>query len=226
MKIAGINKNSFVDMKGMIAYVVFTPGCNFDCWYCHNRHILGGDSELLSEDLILKDLQGRTNFIDIVVITGGEPTLQPDLEEFILKVKALGFPVKLDTNGSNPDMLKALLNRGLLHYVAMDIKAPYDRYEDVIECKADTDKIKESICIIRESGIDYEFRTTFSPDLNCDNIEEIAEGISGAKLYVLQQFKPNENIVNKHLSAHSPEYVREAAQKASKYVKVQIKGID
>jgi pyruvate formate lyase activating enzyme len=91
MKIAGINKNSFVDMKGMIAYVVFTPGCNFDCWYCHNRHILGGDLKLLSEEEVLQDLSSRKKFVDIVVITGGEPTLQIDLEEFIFSVKSLDF---------------------------------------------------------------------------------------------------------------------------------------
>lgn len=213
-------------MKGMIAYVVFTPGCNFDCWYCHNRHILGGDLKLLSEEEVLQDLSSRKKFVDIVVITGGEPTLQIDLEEFIFSVKELGFLVKLDTNGSNPEMLARLIDKGLLHYVAMDLKAPYNRYESVIGCYADMDKIKESIRIIRESGIDYEFRTTFSPDLTSDDILEIAEGISGAKLYVIQQFKPNDNIIKKYHAAHSPEYVREAAEKASKYVKIQIKGID
>jgi pyruvate formate lyase activating enzyme len=101
-------------------------------------------------------------------------------------------------------MLARLIDKGLLHYVAMDLKAPYNRYESVIGCYADMDKIKESIRIIRESGIDYEFRTTFSPDLTSDDILEIAEGISGAKLYVIQQFKPNDNIIKKYHAAHSP----------------------
>lgn len=225
MEIAGKNTNSFVDMKGMIAYIVFTPGCNFNCWYCHNRHILGNDTELLNTEEVIADIKSRKGFVDAVVISGGEPTLQSDLKEFIIGIKAMGFKIKLDTNGTRPEVIRDLLSEKLLDYVAMDIKAPFYKYEKIACSEVDKEKIEESINLLLNSEIDYEFRTTFSPDLDEADILQIAERIRGAKLYVLQQFNKHDHMTKKTFGPHSPSYIREAARKAEEYVKVLVKGI-
>lgn len=225
MKIAGIKTNSFVDMKGMIAYVVFTWGCNLNCWYCHNRHIIGESRDFLDPNKVLQDIEGRKGFIDIVVISGGEPTLQADLKEFVQAIKSKGIKVKLDTNGTNPEVIKDLLDSRLLDYIAMDIKAPFNKYHKQAYVEVDIDSIKSSIDIIMASDIDYEFRTTYAPDLDENDIEEIAKSIQGAKLYVLQQFNMHENMIKKTFGAHSSDYVKATADNASKYVQVMTKGI-
>lgn len=201
MKIAGLQKNSFVDYPGNIAAVVFTLGCNLDCYYCHNRHLISheGVQQLYDTDTVLEFLASRTSFLDGVVISGGEPTLQPNLEEFIRKVKRLGYPVKLDTNGTRPRLLKKLIENKLVDYVAMDIKAPLHRYAEICGVDIPTCDIEESINILMSAGCDYEFRTTFVPELEKEDIVEIAKMIRGARRYVLQQFRlpPQES-----LSAH------------------------
>ena len=128
MKIAGFNKTSFVDYPGKIACVVFTPHCNMRCDYCHNKHILEGYVPLIDEGEIFDHIEKRKGMISALVITGGEPTLQAGLVDFIKKVKALDLAVKLDTNGSKPELIKDLLDQDLLDYIAMDIKSPFDKY--------------------------------------------------------------------------------------------------
>ncbi len=191
MRIAGIQKTSFVDYPGNIAAVVFTAGCNLNCYFCHNRHII--DSEGIDTaydvDSVMRLLDARRPFLDGVVISGGEPTLQPDLEEFIAKIKKLGYLVKLDTNGTQPFVLKKLLDRNLVNYIAMDIKAPFGKYNEICNAEVDITSIQQSIELIMNAGCDYEFRTTFVPDLNKGDILEIARTIRGARLYVLQQFR-------------------------------------
>lgn len=191
MKIAGFQKNSFVDYPGKIAAVVFTPGCNLNCYYCHNRMLLKKEAEnnLIPEDEVFAFLNERKTFLDAVVVSGGEPTLQPDLEEFIFNIKNMGFDVKLDTNGTNPEVIKNLIEKKLLDYIAMDIKAPFDKYKDICGSDEYLNGINQSIDLLMQGGVDYEFRTTFTPRLREEDIRAIAYKIKGAKLYVLQQFR-------------------------------------
>lgn len=229
MQIAGLVKNSVVDYPGRIAAVVFTPGCNLDCYYCHNRFLLSKDTwgDLLSEEEVIKFLVKRKTLLDGVVISGGEPTLQKDLTEFIQKLKNIGYHIKLDTNGTNPDVLKKLLQNNLLDYVAMDFKAPFQKYGQI--CGLDSletlEKIKESMHVLLTGEIAYEFRTTFVPELKKEDILEMAEYIKGARLYVLQQYRqpdlPDDERTALRLkqAAHSAAYLKDTAQKAAEMVK-------
>lgn len=178
-----------MDWDGRICAVVFTQGCNLNCWYCHNRRLIARAPEdpLIPEDLVLNELERRRGFLDGVVFSGGEPTLQTDLPEFIERVRALGFPVKLDTNGTNPDVLAMLLSQGLLDYVAMDVKAPPEKLEFICGGIDEAAAIETSISLLLLSDIDYEFRTTVAPQLTHDDIMSIARSMRGARRYVLQQ---------------------------------------
>jgi len=198
VRIAGIQRNSFVDYPGRLAAVFFTPGCNWRCFYCHNHALLGPQSGRPWLDLqtALTWLDGRRGWLDAVVITGGEPTLQPDLAEFIRTVRAKGFLVKLDTNGTRPDVLRALLNQKLLDFVAMDLKAPIEKYEAFCGVPIDHRALNESIDLLMANGIDYEFRTTVAPQLTQDDLRAIAARIRGARCYVLQQFRRPEGVEN------------------------------
>lgn len=192
MKVAGFHKNSFVDYPGKIAAVVFTQGCNLNCHYCHNRKLLSNKevTNIVSNIEIFDFLKERKDFLDAVVITGGEPTLQSGLEEFITHVKKLGFNTKLDTNGTNPEIVKRLIDNKLVDYIAMDIKAPLDKYKDICGGSEYLYKIDRSIDLLLGSKIDYEFRTTFTPRLKDEDVIRIAKRIKGAKAYALQQFRP------------------------------------
>lgn len=210
MLIAGFQKNSFVDYPGQIAAVVFTPYCNFNCVYCHNEHILGKDTPLLNEDDVFRFLKKRVGTLGAVVISGGEPTLQQDLEPFIMRVRALGYRVKLDTNGAKPQVLQALLGKNLLDYVAMDVKAPLRRYGEIARVPVDIGAIAKSIALLEKSGIPHEFRLTFAPQLSEDDAVETAMLVLGCERFYLQQYNPrNEN----DPPAHSPQVVRRTAER-------------
>ncbi|HPD01068.1 MAG TPA: anaerobic ribonucleoside-triphosphate reductase activating protein [Acetivibrio sp.] len=217
MIISGIQKNSFVDFPGKLSAVVFTPGCNMNCFYCHNRMLIsGGNSEeLVDEDSFLNMLSDRKGFLDGVVVSGGEPTLQKDLGDFIKKVKKLGYPVKLDSNGTNPKVIEGLIDKGLVDYIAMDIKAPFDKYSEVCGTDVDIAQIKRSIEILKRGIVAYEFRTTVAPGLDMDDICEIARSIAGARLYVLQKCREIKG-VDLRIS-YSPQFLLDAA--------IRIKGI-
>ena len=188
MKINGLQKNSFVDYPGKISAVLFTPGCNMDCFYCHNRLLLDSSYEkIITSDEVLSFLQSRKGFLDGVVVSGGEPTLQKGLLPFLRSVKSLGYPIKLDTNGTNPDVVENLLDKGLLDYIAMDFKAPLQKYKEICRTEVDLGNILRSVDLLINSGIDYEFRTTLAQGLDLGDIMEIAKEISGAKCYVLQR---------------------------------------
>ena len=173
MKIAGFQKTSFVDFPGIIAAVIFTPGCNMRCGYCHNKHILSGNMELVDELTVTDYLSKRKGMVNGVVVSGGEPTLQPDLERFISGVKGMGYKVKLDTNGTNPDAVKNLFEKGLIDYVAMDIKAPVSKYSRICGCSVDTDAVLETVGFLQSHNVPHEFRTTFCPGLTDEDIVEI-----------------------------------------------------
>lgn len=190
MLIGGFQKTSFIDYPGKIAAVVFTHGCNFRCPYCHNPELVTGFDKIADENIVLYFLDDRKNKLDGIVVTGGEPCLQKTLPEFLRKVKDKGFLVKLDTNGSQFEMLKQVIDEKLVDYVAMDIKAPLIKYELVAHTKEiDINSICKSINYIMTCGIDYEFRTTVVHTfLRPRDFEQIGELIRGAKRYYIQKF--------------------------------------
>lgn len=189
-KLAGLQKTTFIDYPEKIACIVFTQGCNFRCGYCHNPELFENKEPVLSVPAFFEFLNKRKGKLDGVVITGGEPTLHgKDLIEFIKEVKSLGFLVKLDTNGTHPDVLQELLNENLLDYIAMDIKAPLAKYKTITRTDIDTKIIKKSIDMIMNSGVDYEFRTTIvKSQLSVEDLRQIGELIQGAKRYYMQKF--------------------------------------
>ena len=194
MRIGGIQKTSLLDFPNMISAIVFTKGCNFACDYCHNPELFNSGVEHSTSEFF-EFLNTRKGKLDGVVITGGEPCLQPDLMDFIKQIKQMGFLVKLDTNGSFPDVIQKLLNENLLDYIAMDIKAPIEKYSAVSNSTISTDKIITSVNLIMNSGIDYEFRTTVvKSQLTFEDFEKIGDLIKGAKKYYLQKFIPTKTL--------------------------------
>lgn len=192
MRISGFQTCSMVDYPGKMAAVIFTPGCNMNCYYCHNRHLLSNfdKQEHYSAKHVLNEIAKRRILLDGVVISGGEPTLQKNLERFILDVRDLGYPVKLDTNGTNPEVLEDLIKHRLVDFVAMDLKAPPEKYDAICRSKVNLDAIKKSVEILKNGPVKYEFRTTMAPELTRDDLETMSLWISGATSYVLQQYRP------------------------------------
>ena len=209
MRIAGFQKTSFVDYPKCVSTVIFAPLCNMRCSYCHNKHILDGNYPEIQELTVLDYLNKRKGVIGGVVITGGEPTLQPDLERFISVIRSMGYKIKLDTNGTNPDVLKNLCEKGLIDYVAMDIKAPLDKYKQICCADVDLEKIKESIDFLQNGNIAHEFRTTYCPELTDSDIVEIARDLVKESDYYLQQYRQ----VDGQKEPHSREYVEKTAQR-------------
>lgn len=199
MRIEGIQHLSLVDFPKKLAAVVFTVGCNFRCPFCHNPSLVVDfskksnvlkDDVFVSEDDVFEFLNQRKNQLDGVVISGGEPTLHQDLPEFIGKIRSLGYAIKLDTNGSNPKMLQSLIDAGLIDYVAMDIKHTWDNYPRAAGIQ-DVAKIRQSVAILLQEKIDYEFRTTIIRELHSpEDIVEMSKQIRGARSYALQEFVP------------------------------------
>lgn len=196
MKIGGFQKTSLVDFPGRVASIVFLSGCNMRCGYCYNADLALGRVSTVRETTVLQQLEERKKYVDSVVITGGEPTIWPDLPEFMQRLKKAGFNVKLDTNGLQPDRLEAILKAGLVDYVAMDVKAPFAKYAEVAGVLLDPTKIRESIELIKSSGVDYEFRTTVAPGLTAADLEEIAQQIAPAKRWFLQPFQASPKIMD------------------------------
>jgi pyruvate formate lyase activating enzyme len=192
MMFGGLEKCTLIDYPGKTAAMVYTIGCNFRCPYCHNPELVYETVERrFGEAEILAFLDTRQGLLDGVVITGGEPTMHDDLLGFIKAVKARGFLVKLDTNGTRPAMLAALAERKLVDYIAMDMKAPLRKYSRTVGRPVDTGAIKESIELLLQGLVDYEFRTTLVKALlSPEDIREIGKEIRGAKAYYLQRFVP------------------------------------
>lgn len=196
MVLGGVQKNSFIDYPGRISCVLFFSGCNFDCPYCHNPELVRGASSCLrplDEDAALSFLSKRRDFLDGVVISGGEPTLNRDLRPFCEKIKAMGYRLKLDTNGSCPKMVDKLLQAGLVDYIAMDIKTDPYKYSRFISKNCSPENILSSIKITMERAPAYEFRTTcVKPIVDEEIIGDISEIIKGAMLYALQDVNQKE----------------------------------
>jgi len=192
MIFGGLEKFTLIDYPGKMSAMVYTIGCNFHCPYCHNPELVNETVDITySEEEILDFLKKRIGLIDGLVITGGEPTMHSDLPMFIKKVKDLGFLVKLDSNGTNPKMLAGLIEKGLVDYIAMDIKSPILKYSSVVSRPVDVIAIRKSIDLIMSSPVPYEFRTTLIKALvSPEDIEQIGKEIKGAKNYYLQKFIP------------------------------------
>ncbi len=207
MKISGLIKTTLLDFPGKVACTVFTYGCNFRCEFCHNaRLVTEENSDNISEEEFFSFLSKREGILDGVCITGGEPTLQKGLGDFIRKIKEMGFAVKLDTNGYSPEILEQLLKENLLNYVAMDIKASPENYGSVCGVNIDIERIKKSVSILKESGIDYEFRTTCVKECHTEkDFKEIAEWLEGDSKYFLQQFTDSGNLIGEGLTAFSKQ---------------------
>jgi pyruvate formate lyase activating enzyme len=193
MRIGGLQKSSLIDYPGKISSVIFCSGCNFDCPYCHNPELAIGAGACpadFSDEKIFDFLRQRVGFLDGVVISGGEPTLQKDLVDLCTRVKALGYPVKLDTNGSRPRVLRRLIEQDLVDYIAMDLKSDPLQYASFINPDCDPAALFTSIQLIMDSGKDYEFRTTcVKPIVTPQAVENLSRLIQGARLYVLQRFR-------------------------------------
>jgi pyruvate formate lyase activating enzyme len=205
MIIGGFQRFSLIDYPGRICAIVFTQGCNFRCPYCHNPELVAtktSENQTVEQDEILSFLEARRGKLDAVTITGGEPLLQSDIGNFLSSVKSLGYLVKLDTNGSFPSHLERVLKTGAVDYIAMDVKAPVEKYEKVVRSKIDTERILRSINLIMNSGVDYEFRTTVVRSLlEKDDFAEIGTMIQGSPLYVLQKFVPSKVLDESFLDA-------------------------
>ena len=205
MVIGGFQKTTLLDYPGKVACIIFTQGCNFNCSFCHNSSLIDVNQKgSIEESEIFKYLEKRKNILDAVCITGGEPLLQKDIKDFIIKVKEFGYKVKLDTNGSNPRLLKELLKENLLDYVAMDIKSTFIKYSNVSGVKVNTDNIKESIELLENSNIDYEFRTTIIKEFHSlDDIKEICKILNGKSKYYIQNFRNSDGVLAKNLNGFS-----------------------
>jgi pyruvate formate lyase activating enzyme len=206
MIFGGLQKNSFIDYPGRISCVLFVSGCNFDCPYCHNPGLVRGGptaSPSLNGEAVFEFLERRKGFLDGVVISGGEPTLQKDIVCLCENIRKMGYPVKLDTNGSRPQTVKELVDEGLVDYIAMDIKTDPFHYSPSIKKEIDPDSLLSSIQIIMNSALPYEFRTTcVKPIVDAEAVENIAKTIKGAMLYALQRFN--------HTEVLHPEFFKDA----------------
>jgi pyruvate formate lyase activating enzyme len=219
--IGGLEKLSLIDFPEHIAAVVFLQSCNFRCRFCYNTTLVLPNEEenphFLSEEDFFLFLKDRIKKLDGVVISGGEPTLQKDLKDFIVKIKEMGFKVKLDTNGSRPDVLKELLKDNLIDYIAMDFKASFDKYEEIIGVEIDLTRIKESINIIKKSEIPYEFRTTLIPGIHKEeDIIKMAKELGKVDKWFIQKFKSDIDLIDENLKnkeTFSDQELHEIAKK-------------
>lgn len=196
MIISGIQKFTLLDFPGKISCIVFTGGCNFRCGYCHNPEFVLPEKltalapSFIPEAAVLNFLKRRQGKLQGVVITGGEPTVMPDLEVFIRKVRALGFAVKLDSNGNRPEALRTLIDQGLIDYVAMDVKTSLSGYRSLVGSGADERKLQESIELLKEGRVDYEFRSTLIREVHTPEVlREMETLLLGAKRLYLQTFR-------------------------------------
>ena len=211
MILKGLQKTTLLDFPEKVACTVFTGGCNMRCPFCHNASLVISPSETsdISEKEFFEFLSKRKNILDGVCITGGEPLLQRDIEDFMKKIRDMGFALKLDTNGSYPDRLRSIIDKGLVDCVAMDIKNSKEKYPLTAGVDIDISKISESISLLLEDKIPFEFRTTVVKELHTpEDIVSISEWISGAKAYFLQSFTDSGDIIASGLSAYSPEEMK------------------
>jgi len=230
MNIQGLQKMTLLDFPGKVACTVFLGGCDLRCPFCHNSDLIdGGAPTVMDDTALLAFLEKRKGLLDGVAFTGGEPLLRPDLKELIVRIRALGFAVKLDTNGSHPERLRELLEEKLVDYVAMDIKNSPERYAETVGVPdIDLTPFRESAKLLMESGVPYEFRTTVVAELHDDaSFEAIGEWLSGAERFFLQRFTDRDSVLFSGL--HAPEKAdmeRYAAILRKTMSFVELRGVD
>lgn len=227
--IKGVIPVTMLDWDGKLATTLFVGGCNYRCPFCHNADLVLSPESLpdIEWEKVEEHLKAKKLWIDGICISGGEPTIHPDLPGLLEKIKNLGFAVKLDTNGARPDVLRKLIRAELIDYLAMDIKTSFEKYSQAVKTSADIAKIKESINLIFNLSIDYEFRTTVVPTLvNEEDVLKIANYIKGAKVYVLQQFFPRQildpEMIN--LVPYPKEVLLAMAEKCNEIVATKVRG--
>ncbi len=221
MRFGGIQKLTLLDYPGKVACTVFTVGCNFRCPFCHNASLVTHteDAGELTDEAVLSFLSKRQGILEGICITGGEPMMWPELSDFMARAKALGYSVKLDTNGSYPEGLKAVLEKGLADYVAMDIKNAPEKYALTAGTEKYFENIQKSVELLLKGKTPFEFRTTVVKGLHTPgDIEAIARWIAGAERYFLQSFKDSGDLIGAGLEAFSPEEMQELLNSARKYL--------
>lgn len=223
MKIGGLQKTSLLDYPDILSAIIWTAGCNFRCPFCYNKQLVLGKTEIISEETILSFLEKRRDVLEGLSISGGEPLLQEDIVDFTEKVKKLNYLIKIDTNGAFPEKLKELIDKKLVDYVSMDVKAPKEKYDQLVGVKTDLSKIEQSIDLIKNEAPDYEFKTTVVPGmLNKKDIVEIAKWLEGSKQFYLQQFKSDSPLVSSKLNdvaPYSKEELNEMLQEIKPFFK-------
>jgi len=233
MRIGGLQKMTLLDYPGKVACTVFLSGCNFRCPFCHNSGLLEGEQTLLPRQELMAFLEKRRGILDGVCITGGEPTLQPELPALLGEIKAMGFAVKLDTNGYRPEVLETLLNQKLLDYVAMDIKNSPQRYSETAGTEIAIDRIESSIRLLLQGSVDYEFRTTVAVPLHHEqSVSQMGQWVSGlasgqkAKAWYIQPFVQRDSVLQPGLQAPAGEELAAFQGILSPFAKkVEIRGI-
>lgn len=228
MIISGFSKLTLLDYPGKMACMLFTQGCNWKCKFCQNSDLIHYDKDsLISKEEIFDYIEKRKKMLDGIVISGGEPTMQPDLIEFIKELKERSnLLIKLDTNGSTPSVLKTLLDEHLVDYVAMDIKNVFEEYEPIVNVKKiNIDNIKQSINMLKESNIDHEFRTTIMKNYHTlDKIKNIISYVGNDKYY-LQNFEDSDGVLDKTITSYTKEELKSLAESLMEYPNVKIRGL-
>lgn len=225
LPIKGLQKTSLVDYPGKVVATIFLGGCNFRCPYCQNRDLVLNYEKMptIKEEEVLEFLKEKEKWLDGVCITGGEPLLYKEIVDFIKKIKDIGLLVKVDTNGTNPELLKKIIN--LVDYISMDIKAPLEKYDNVARVNVNKEEIKKSVDILKKGKVEYEFRTTVVPDFfTKEDAVEIGKWLKGSKQYFLQQFRPM-NTLDKAYEKKKP-YPREKFDEFKKILDKYIKKIE
>lgn len=231
MEIKGLAKTTLLDYPGRVAATVFTGECQFKCPYCHNGSLVNHSDRLetISEEAFFEFLEERRGILDGVCVTGGEPTLHKDLPEFLEKIKAMDYEVKLDTNGYEPGRLRDIIKAGLVDYVAMDVKHSQNGYKNIVGMSSfDLTRIKLSVDILKDIGTDYEFRTTVVKEFHSlRDMEDIGRWLTGAKAYYLQPYKESPDVILPVFSTYDPEHFLQLRRAVKKYVpRVYIRGLD
>ena len=230
MIFGGLQKLTLLDYPDKVAATVFTVGCNFRCPFCHNFSMVVGNGdriEQLTEDEILSFLSKRSNVLEGICVTGGEPLIQHDIEEFLCKVRAMGYAIKLDTNGAFPDRLSALIAKGLIDYVAMDVKNCKEAYSQTVGCEVDLDAIERSVALLKSGVVDYEFRTTVTATFHTEeSISVMAKWLAGAKRLYLQQFVDSGDLIDPTVKGVDDATLKKYCDIARRFVpNTQIRGV-
>ena len=221
MTVNGLRKLTLLDFPGRVACTLFLAGCNMRCPFCHNAPLVvdGSGVENIPEDELLAFLKKRSGILDGVCITGGEPTLRRELPELIRSIKALGYAVKLDTNGTSPDMLSSLIGEGLIDYVAMDIKNSPEKYSLTAGCAADLDAVCRSAAILMENKVNYEFRTTVVSGYHtAEDFRDIGEWLRGAEKYFLQNFVDSGALIDPETRGCSESEMKEFLETVKQFI--------